>query len=156
MGYISLYRAMNKAMQPQKAASNKTQVYVVINGQQAGPFTKTELTQLVKSGTLTAESFVWEAGMANWAPAASLPHVNKLLILNAPKRKAPAAPKPEPAPKPAPKPEPQPEHPLRADLIGAMAQLGFKGPDTARSIDALLAAQPDISSSAALKILLQK
>ena len=145
MGYVSLYRAMSQAMQPQKpAGSGKTQVYIAINGQQSGPFTKTELIQLVKQGTLTAETYVWEAGMANWAAAASLPHVNKLLLLHAPKR----------APKAA--EVTKPEHPLRKDLIEAMSQLGSKGADTTNAIDALLASRPDIQISEAIKILLQR
>ena len=152
MSYSYLYRAINKVMQPQKQASTKMQVYVEVNGQQAGPFTKTELTQLIKNGTLTAETLVWEAGMANWAQAATMPNVNKLLILNAPKRKATGAPKPQAASKP----EPKAPHPLRADLINAMSQLGFKGADIAKSVDALLAEQPDITSAAALKILLKQ
>lgn len=152
MSYSYLYRAINKVMQPQKQAPNKMQVYVVVNGQQAGPFTKTELTQLIKNGTLTAETLVWELGMANWAQAATMPNVNKLLILNAPKRKAIGALKPQAASKP----EPKAPHPLRADLINAMSQLGFKGADIAKSVDALLAEQPDITSAAALKILLKQ
>ena len=152
MSYSYLYRAINKVMQPQKQATNKMQVYVVVNGQQAGPFTKTELTQLIKNGMLAAETLVWEAGMANWAQAATMPNVNKLLILNAPKRKATGASKPQAASKP----EPKTPHPLRADLINAMSQLGFKGADIAKSVDSLLAEQPDITSAAALKILLKQ
>ena len=153
MGYGYLYRTLSKAMQPPKTAANKTQVYIAIDGQQSGPFTKTELTQLVKKGVLTAQTWVWEAGMTDWAPAANLPHINKLLLLNAPK---PKAPKTSIEKASAVKAAPQKEHPLRADLIGALAQLGYKGPAVTKSVDKLLAAQPDISSSAALKILLQQ
>ena len=153
MGYGSLYRALSKAMQPQKTTSNKMQVYIAIDGQQSGPFTKTELIQLVKKGVLTAHTWVWEAGLANWVPAANLPHVNKLLLLNAPKPKVPKPAKNEP---PKAKAAPRAEHPLRADLIDALAQLGYKGTVVAKSVDDLLANQPDISSSAALKILLQQ
>ena len=151
MGYGYLYRTLSKAMQPPKTATNKTQVYIAIDGQQSGPFTKTELTQLVKKGVLTAQTWVWEAGMTDWAPAANLPHINKLLLLNAPKPKA-AKTSIEKAS--AVKAAPQKEHPLREDLISALTQLGYKGPAVTKSVDKLLAAQPDISSSAALKILL--
>lgn len=145
MGYVSLFRAMSHAMQPQKpAGSGKTQLYIAINGQQSGPFTKTELIQLVKNGTLTADTYVWEAGMANWATAATLPHVNKLLLLHSPKRAKKSA------------DAPKAEHPLRKDLTEAMAQLGCKGAEITHAIDALLASRPDIQISEAIKILLQR
>ena len=158
MGYGYLYRTLSKAMQPPKTATNKTQVYIAIDGQQSGPFTKTELTQLVKKGVLTAQTWVWEAGMTDWAPAANLPHINKLLLLNAPKPKAAKTEttKTSTAKASAAKTTPQAEHPIRADLIGALAQLGSKGPAVTKSVNKLLADQPDISSSAALKILLQQ
>ena len=132
------------------------QVYVAVNGQTTGPFTKTELIQLVKSGTLTAESWVWETGMPNWVAAASLPHVNKLLVLHAPKKKAPDHSADTSQKASTPKIEPKAEHPLRQDLISAMSQMGFKGPDMTKSIDSLLAEQPDIQISEAIKLLLQK
>ena len=157
MGYVSMFKAVSKMMQPQQhSGQGKMQVFVAVNGQTTGPFTKTELIQLVKSGTLTAESWVWETGMPNWVSAASLPHVNKLLVLHAPKKKAPdhsadASKKVAP-----PKSEPKTEHPLRQDLISAMSQMGFKGPDMTKAIDSLLAEQPDIQISEAIKLLLQK
>ena len=144
MSYSSLFRAMSKAMQTPSPAAAKTHIYLAVNGQQSGPFTKTELIQLVKNGTLTADTYVWEAGMANWTIASELPHVNKLLLLHAPKRRHTAT---EPH---------KDEHPLRKDLIEAMAQLGCKGADTTRAIDTLLADQPDIHISDAVKILLQR
>jgi len=150
MGYVSLFRAINKALQPQKrTAAPKTQVYVAINGQQAGPFTKTELTQLVKNGTLTSQTMVWQTGMPAWAPATNVPEVHKLLLLHTPKSKTPIK-------APIPQAQQPPEHPLRSDLISAMAQLGFKGADVTKSVDALLTEQPQITCADALKILLQK
>ena len=145
MGYVSMFKAVSKMMQPQQAPrQGKMQVYVAVNGQTTGPFTKTELIQLVKSGTLTAETWVWEAGMANWVAAASLPHVSKLLVLHAPKKKAAA------------QEMPKTEHPLRQDLISAMSQMGFKGPDMTKAIDTLLSEQPEIQLSEAVKVLLKK
>lgn len=155
MGYMSMYRAMSKAMQPtlQKSSGTaKMQLYLAINGQQSGPFTKTEAEQLVKRGTLTAETLVWEAGMVNWAPAATLPHVNKLLLLHAPKRKA----KVESQKSKVASPEPKAEHPLRQDLISAMSNLGMKGPEMNKAIDRLLDEQPQIDISEAIKKLLVK
>ena len=146
-----------KKVTPPKLPEQKLQVYVLVNGQQAGPFTQSELEKLVKNGTLTSETLVWEAGMAAWSPANTLPHILKLLLLNAPKRKEPKAPAAPKVAKAAPEPAPEPKavHPLRADLIDAMGQLGFKGADVAKAVDSLLEEQPEITSSAALKILLK-
>ena len=152
MGYKYLLRTISKAMQSGNAASGakasgaggaKMQVYAAVNGQQAGPFTKTELEKLIKNGLLQAGTLVWEAGLPNWVPAATLPHVNKLLLLNTLPRRGPEA-------------EPEAPHPLRADLIAALGQLGFRGADTAKAVDALLAARPDISSGEAVKQLLRE
>ncbi len=159
MGYVSMFKAVSKMMQLQQhSGQGKMQVYVAVNGQTTGPFTKTELIQLVKSGTLTAESWVWETGMPNWVAASSLPHVNKLLVLHAPKKKTVSGDRLAVSgePKKEPKSEPKAEHPLRQDLISAMIQMGFKGPDMTKSIDSLLAEQPDIQISEAIKLLLKK
>lgn len=43
--------------------------HVVINGQAAGPFELTALTQMVAAGQFTADSLVWKNGMAQWAKA---------------------------------------------------------------------------------------
>lgn len=43
--------------------------FIVLNGQQAGPFSMTELTQLVANNQLTKETYVWKAGMGNWEKA---------------------------------------------------------------------------------------
>ena len=40
--------------------------YYVENGQQAGPVEETELPQLLRAGTLRADTLVWREGMANW------------------------------------------------------------------------------------------
>jgi hypothetical protein len=43
--------------------------FIVLNGQQAGPFSMTELTQLVANNQLTKETYVWKPGMGNWEKA---------------------------------------------------------------------------------------
>jgi len=43
--------------------------FIVLNGQQAGPFSLDELTQLVANNQLTKETQVWKAGMGNWEKA---------------------------------------------------------------------------------------
>jgi GYF domain 2 len=38
------------------------------NGQQAGPVSEEQLTQLLNSGTINHETLVWREGMTNWQP----------------------------------------------------------------------------------------
>ncbi len=52
--------------------------FVVLNGQQAGPFSMKELTQLVSNSQLTKETHVWKAGMGNWEKAESVPDLSML------------------------------------------------------------------------------
>lgn len=43
--------------------------HVAINGQAAGPFDMTSLTQMAANGQLTGDSLVWKNGMAHWEKA---------------------------------------------------------------------------------------
>ena len=52
------------------------QMHVVVNGAQAGPFDIATLTQMVANGTLTKDTLVWKAGMANWAAASTVAELN--------------------------------------------------------------------------------
>lgn len=47
-------------------------LFVAMNGQQAGPFEAPALQQMVMSGQLTRETLVWKQGMASWAAAGTL------------------------------------------------------------------------------------
>jgi membrane protease subunit (stomatin/prohibitin family) len=51
------------------------QFYVVINGQQAGPYNEPALRQLIQQQALTPNSFVWKQGMSAWAKASETPEV---------------------------------------------------------------------------------
>lgn len=55
-----------------------TQYYVGVNGQQAGPFSMPQLTQLVQNGQLTQQSLVWKQGMAGWEQAGSVAELASL------------------------------------------------------------------------------
>ena len=51
---------------------SSVQYMLAINGMQQGPFDMQTLAQLVQTGQLTAQTLVWTAGMANWAPAGTV------------------------------------------------------------------------------------
>ena len=48
------------------------QYHVSINGAQAGPFNMQQLQQMVQSGQLTPQTYVWKPGMANWDMAGNV------------------------------------------------------------------------------------
>ncbi|MDO4511283.1 MAG: DUF805 domain-containing protein [Bacteroidales bacterium] len=71
--------------------------YITVNGQQRGPF---ELNELLING-LTAQSYVWNETMTNWAPAMQVPEVAALLQpQQAQQAPPPAYGQPQPQPQP--------------------------------------------------------
>lgn len=46
-----------------------TAYHVVLKGQAAGPYDLNDLKQMIESGQLSANSFVWKAGMSEWVCA---------------------------------------------------------------------------------------
>jgi len=48
------------------------QYFVVVNGQQAGPFNAFTLQQMVQQKTLTPDTLVWTQGMAQWIKASEV------------------------------------------------------------------------------------
>jgi membrane protease subunit (stomatin/prohibitin family) len=52
--------------------------FAALDGQQAGPFDKGKLKELLGSGKLTRETMVWSKGMAGWASAGSAPGLASL------------------------------------------------------------------------------
>jgi membrane protease subunit (stomatin/prohibitin family) len=51
------------------------QWYIGVGGQQRGPFDLAGLAAQVSSGTLTATTLVWKAGMGQWTPAQQVPEL---------------------------------------------------------------------------------
>lgn len=52
--------------------------HVAVNGQQAGPYSVSQLQQAVVSGQVTGQTLVWSAGMAEWTPAGQVPGLSDL------------------------------------------------------------------------------
>ncbi len=75
------------------------QYYVVVNGQQSGPFNEFMLKQMVQQNSLTPDSLVWAQGMANWLKASAVPQLAGLFMQGPPPPPPPpAAPSVPPAP----------------------------------------------------------
>lgn len=57
---------------------NGISYYVALNGQQAGPFDKGSLSQMVANGQLTKETLVWKNGMSGWEQASTQADLNEI------------------------------------------------------------------------------
>ena len=73
-----------QAMQPQQPQMApppmppQVQYTLNINGQNAGPYNMQQLQQLVQSGQLTRNTYVWKQGMANWDVAGNVQELSGL------------------------------------------------------------------------------
>ena len=67
-----------------KAAVPQVSYMLAVNNQQAGPFNWEQLQQLVQQGQLTAQTYVWKQGMANWDFAGNVQELMPLFASAAP------------------------------------------------------------------------
>ncbi|HEY2735466.1 MAG TPA: GYF domain-containing protein, partial [Polyangiales bacterium] len=49
--------------------------HVVVNGEQAGPYTPSQLSEMLSSGQLDWEAYVWCEGFENWLPMRDVPEL---------------------------------------------------------------------------------
>lgn len=70
---------------PQPPPPARLAYFVVINGQQQGPFDEAGLRAKIASGELVRNSLVWTAGMQNWEEAAKVPDLVPILAAVPPK-----------------------------------------------------------------------
>lgn len=67
--------------------------HVVINGEQAGPYSATQLSEMMNGGQLDWEAYVWAEGFENWLPMRDVPDLVSAISGPAPREE----PEPEPA-----------------------------------------------------------
>jgi membrane protease subunit (stomatin/prohibitin family) len=65
---------------PPVPSTRSLHFYVVLNGQQLGPFPLLVLQQMILSETFTAKSLVWRQGMAAWQAAATVMELEALFV----------------------------------------------------------------------------
>lgn len=58
--------------------------YVILDGQQAGPFSESELGRLVAEKKVNSSTYIWKPGMVNWQTADHMPDVLKIVALTPP------------------------------------------------------------------------
>ena len=54
------------------------QYMLAVNGQQTGPFEMQQLQQMVQSGQLTKDTYVWKQGMVQWEAAGNVAELSML------------------------------------------------------------------------------
>ena len=69
---------MNPAQGPLR---NSSIFFVILDGKQAGPFSEADMTRMIAEGAVTRETYVWKAGMSNWAFCENVPEVLRLVAL---------------------------------------------------------------------------
>lgn len=76
---------MGNTMNPQVTPNNQTpppppvmQYLLSVNGQQTGPFNMQQLQQMVMSGQLVNNTYVWKQGMPNWVEAGKVIELQSL------------------------------------------------------------------------------
>ena len=74
---------MQQAMNTPPPIPN-VQYHIAVNGVQAGPFNMQQLAQMVQSGQLTQQTYVWKQGMTNWELASNVPELASLFAPPAP------------------------------------------------------------------------
>ncbi|MBO8456113.1 MAG: SPFH domain-containing protein [Bacteroidetes bacterium] len=60
---------------PTPPPASVAQYHVIVNGQQSGPYNMTQVSNMIASGQLTRDSYVWKQGMPAWAQASALPEL---------------------------------------------------------------------------------
>ncbi len=79
---------------PVQPVEPQVQMYLNIGGQNYGPYDYATLKSFVPTGQLTAQTMVWQQGMASWLPAGQVPELQALFAPTPP----PAAPGMPPVP----------------------------------------------------------
>ena len=69
---------------PPIPANPAATVFLVIDGQQAGPYTPDQLREHAKAGRLTARTYAWKEGMVEWKPASEIPEAAAVLASTPP------------------------------------------------------------------------
>lgn len=68
------------------------QYHISVNGQQMGPYQMPQLQQMVQSGQLTQQTYVWKPGMASWEFAGNVPELASLFSMGTPPPPPPSVP----------------------------------------------------------------
>ena len=74
----NMMNQMGQQMTPPPIPGSNIAYMIVVNGQQYGPFNMQQLQQMVQSGQMTSQTYVWKQGMSNWEFASNVPELSGL------------------------------------------------------------------------------
>lgn len=134
-----------KSTTPPEIKTDVANVYIANNGQQAGPFSESEIKQLMANGVLTPNTLVWMPDMPQWTMASLVPAINKLFLLSSMNSSAQSHPVMQ---------SPSAENPIKNEVIAAISRLGYA--NARKLVDDVLTMNPGISSSEAVKEVLKR
>lgn len=149
---------MEMAMPQQQPATNTppaikpdiANLYIANNNQQAGPFSEMEVKQLIANGVIKQTTLAWMPNMPQWMPAGQIPAINKLFLLTTmtpPQGQTTNLP---------PLPQQHMVNSNREEINAALGRLGYANVMTKKLVDEVLAVNPTISTSDAIKEVLKK
>jgi hypothetical protein len=58
--------------------------YAVLEGNQAGPFSETEIARLINEKKISKETYIWHPGLTAWKTAENIPEILRLVALAPP------------------------------------------------------------------------
>lgn len=86
-----MVQTMNKAMTTMHIPGSMNPIqsvapfyYVMIDGNQAGPFSEQEISRLISEKKIAKETFIWKPGLVQWEIAEKLPEILRLVALTPP------------------------------------------------------------------------
>lgn len=71
------------SMNPMQTSASQF-YYVILEGNQAGPFSEQELSRLIADKKIVKETYIWKPGLPKWEFAEKLPEILKLVALAPP------------------------------------------------------------------------
>ncbi|WP_194792824.1 DUF4339 domain-containing protein [Caenimonas koreensis] len=81
MNHVIANTIVPGAMNPMGSPSARAAFHVILDGKPAGPFPELEVMRLITQGKVSAATYVWTPGMANWARGDAVPELLRLVAL---------------------------------------------------------------------------
>lgn len=74
----NMMQGVSQPQPPAPPAGALAEWHISSNGQQAGPYTKEQIRQMITAGNVNKETYVWKAGMTGWEQAANVAEIATL------------------------------------------------------------------------------
>lgn len=71
------------SMNPMQPAAQQF-YFAIIEGNQVGPFSESELARLISEKKIFKETYIWKPGLSKWEIAEKMPEILKLVVLAPP------------------------------------------------------------------------